>query len=386
MNDLIQQQQPINIYDRMTDPAAAMVTIGTAIAKSRFFGADNVDQGIVLALECMKRGLSPLMLQERYHIIEGKLSMRADAMLAEFNRSGGKHRIVSRTEERAEIELEFNGQKYSESFTWEEAKGEPFVYGKEQKIKKNWATPRARKQMLWARVVSDSIRALMPGVNSGRYTPEECEDFAGERSGGNGNGFAAPVDVAFTTVVDEVKSQPVEAVNPLTAPCRPEQIATIYAYWKKLNIPIEAQQKQLAKRGVPQADMLSEDQATELIGKLIGAFQATDQPAETVEPAPAPQLPDNGGARATDLQVETSKTLMKKIDTKTIEAIKAHLVAHGKNKIVDLREDECELLVWCLQKKDLTAFLELKLRPVDGTAGTTGTADVEVANEPEIPF
>lgn len=375
MNDLI-TQPTINIYDRITDPVAAMVAIGTAIAKSRFFGADNVDQGTVLALECMKRGLSPLMLQERYHIIEGKLSMRADAMLAEFNRSGGKHRIVSRTEERAEIELEFNGQKYSESFTWEEAKGEPFVYGKEQKIKKNWATPRARKQMLWARVVSDSIRALMPGVNSGRYTPEECEDFAGERSNWNGaatNG-AAPVDVSFTTVVDEVKSQPVEAVNPLTAPCRPEQIATIYAYWKKLNIPIEAQQKQLAKRGVPQADMLSEDQATELVGKLIGAFEAVKKP----EPAPAPTLPDNGGARATDLQVETSKTLMKKIDTKTIEAIKAHLVAHGKNKIVDLREDECELLVWCLQKKDLTAFIELKLRPVDGTT--------EVANDPEIPF
>jgi hypothetical protein len=31
--------------------------------------------------------------------------------------------------------------------------------------------------MLWARLVSDTVRALDPGVNSGAYTPEELQDF-----------------------------------------------------------------------------------------------------------------------------------------------------------------------------------------------------------------
>jgi hypothetical protein len=52
----------------------------------------------------MVRGMPPLTLAEKYHLIQGKLSMRADAMLAEFNARGGKHKIKERSPERVAID------------------------------------------------------------------------------------------------------------------------------------------------------------------------------------------------------------------------------------------------------------------------------------------
>ena len=100
----------MTLYQQMGDPVNAVVVIGTAIAKSRLFGCETVEQGQVLALECMVRGMPPLTLAEKYHLIQGKLSMRADAMLAEFNARGGKHKIKERSPERVAITLSSIGK------------------------------------------------------------------------------------------------------------------------------------------------------------------------------------------------------------------------------------------------------------------------------------
>ena len=156
----------MTLYQQMGDPVNAVVVIGTAIAKSRLFGCETVEQGQVLALECMVRGMPPLTLAEKYHLIQGKLSMRADAMLAEFNARGGKHKIKERSPERVSITLILDGESQDFSFTWEEALLESFVYSKDKGpdgqplLKDNYATPRRRMQMLWARVVSDAVRAI----------------------------------------------------------------------------------------------------------------------------------------------------------------------------------------------------------------------------------
>jgi len=161
--------------------------IGNWFARSGMFGCKTVEQGQVLALSCHMEGMTPLEFNRRHHIIDGQVSMRADAMLAEFRaKHGGKHRVLSRTPDKAEIELTPEGEKAVKfALTWEEAKAEPFVWGKTDKsgkrqLKTNYATPRARSQMLWARVVSDAIRVVCPEVCSGVYTPEELRDMSPE--------------------------------------------------------------------------------------------------------------------------------------------------------------------------------------------------------------
>jgi len=55
--------------------------------------------------------------------------------------------------------------------------GRKIYKSKNDELKFNWSTPRKRKQMLWARLVSDVVRAIAPQVVKGIYTPEEVADF-----------------------------------------------------------------------------------------------------------------------------------------------------------------------------------------------------------------
>jgi hypothetical protein len=141
------------------------------------FGCESPEQGQVFALAILCENMTPIEIAKKYHIIQGRLTKRADAMLAEFREAGGKHRVLERTSDVAEIELLKDGESNRFRFTFAEAQQEKFPFGKDGKtLKDNWATPRGRMQMLWARVVSDGIRCVAPEVVAGTYTPEEMKD------------------------------------------------------------------------------------------------------------------------------------------------------------------------------------------------------------------
>jgi len=181
----------LSIFDRITNPAEAAKQLGAAIVDSKVFGCSNAGQGEVLAWECLVLRIPPLRLAQTYHLIMGKLAMRADAMLAGLVERGGTYVVKARTSEAAAIEITYRGQTETFALSWEEAKTEPFVYNeqdsevvkmwaakdpkKQPTLKTKYSTPRARMQMLWARVVSDGVRTMAPEVNSGRYTPEEFD-------------------------------------------------------------------------------------------------------------------------------------------------------------------------------------------------------------------
>jgi hypothetical protein len=59
------------------------------VAQSGMFGVTNPAQAICLFAIAQGEGISALAVLKKYHIIEGKPSMRADAMLAEFQKAGG---------------------------------------------------------------------------------------------------------------------------------------------------------------------------------------------------------------------------------------------------------------------------------------------------------
>jgi len=155
-----------------------LVEVGRLFERSGMFGCREPGQGVVVALTCRMRGIDPIEFQATYNIIDGTPSMRADAMLARFGELGGSYKMIERTPARAEIHVTYREHdKERFSLTWEEAQAEPFTKKKDGGIKTNWKTPRARMQMLWARVVSDAIRVVAPEVNHGTYTPEEVADF-----------------------------------------------------------------------------------------------------------------------------------------------------------------------------------------------------------------
>lgn len=197
------------------DLKATVEYIGDTLAKSGMI-TDNKSQARILALTCIVRGCDPLTLLESYDIIQGKLSMKADRMLAGFREVGGSYKVIQYDPEGCLIEFTLDGQTLPIGITWADAQRENWPWGKqtgkkhadgtpERELKTNWSTPIGRQDMLWARVVSRGVRRLAPEVVSGRYTPEEIRDMDPD---------ADAIDASFTVspaAPDEVQPGRVSA-------------------------------------------------------------------------------------------------------------------------------------------------------------------------------
>jgi hypothetical protein len=157
-------------------------------AKSKMYGLDSAQAFVILML-AESEGLHPMQAVRRYHIIEGKPSMRADAMQAEFQRHGGRLRWITSTAEECRAEFwhpTFHPEHLSVCVTmrellesevalqWPKRKdGDPPAKAKVLKM----TYRQFPRQMLRARVISEGVRAIDPGVVVGIYTPEEVSDF-----------------------------------------------------------------------------------------------------------------------------------------------------------------------------------------------------------------
>lgn len=166
----------VSVYDKLNDPTEALEKMGSWFAKSGMYGCEKVEQGIVLALHCVSQKKDPLDLLRTHHLIQGRLSMRADAMLAGYRERGGKVKWVQFDDEAAEADFIFEGDTTRVRYSIDDAKKGGLV-----RPRSPWITqPNA---MLRARLVSKAVRMLCPEVNSGLYSPEELKDIKGESHG-----------------------------------------------------------------------------------------------------------------------------------------------------------------------------------------------------------
>lgn len=410
----------VGAYDRITDVAGFVKQMGRSIALSKMFGVDTEAQGEILALECLSRRQPPLALAERYHFIFGKLSMKAEAMLADFRaKMGGKYEIVERTAEAAEVALELNGTRRSFRVTWDEAQKEPFVYdgkekdilpklaaGKKPELKGKYQTPRARMQMLWARVVSDAVRVMAPEITSGAYTPEEIEDFDELPNNGNGasggqaakktksasGGTTTTVMGAVVTANTTNQSQAAPeaaattTVTPTPAPtatatttqptlvteavvCTGEQSTRIVELLGVLQPKAEDIEAMKQRRGVNAWRQLTFTAADELIGKLKQAIDqkkaAASVSAASTVTAVATPIP---GVRNTDPATIEQQNRIRQLGGEVEQlqpGFTAKLVAKlresGLARLADLTVSEADDLIQQLVVKNLDAFFAASL-------------------------
>ena len=319
----------ITVYERMSDPVAAIDSMGKSIAQSKLFGCQNEAQGQVLAMECMAQRMPPLTMAKRFDLMNGKLSMKSQAMLADFRTSGGKTRLVEKSANRAAIWMrDKDGNEYDFVLTWEETKEETFPYqGKEGdivealegdrsklKLKPKYSRPRSRAIMLWNRLISDSIRAIAPEINCGQYTPEEIEDFT--NSPGN-----------------VVVADPDPVVEPAAA------------------LAIEA------------------EDSNEMIGEAVDAsFEVVeDSPKEASDTNKLTEAEFNS-LPVNDLTVEQIKDVIKQAHqlglTETSGKVKEKLIESGVGKLANLTQTDADRLLVALEKKLLGEWLSNPLAPV----------------------
>lgn len=176
---------------------AEVATAGQLLAQAGYLGTRNPGEGFLVMASARQMGISLVEFQQKFHFRQGRFSMAAHAILAEFESRGGKFEMVCRTPEKAELRLVKNEKTYNFAITWEECKEEPFIYaGNEleqlaelkkpfdkRKLKNKYSTPRSRMQMLWARLVSDSVATIDPAARLA-YTPEETEDIIDAKESG----------------------------------------------------------------------------------------------------------------------------------------------------------------------------------------------------------
>ena len=190
MSNALTQESRSLFVSRIQDPIAAMETLGRVIHKAGACGVQTQEQGQLVAMACMMENMTPFELAKTYHLIDGKLSMRSDAMLARFREIGGEYKWINTGEDGVEAKAEFSyrGNKgLIIAFSMKNAEQAGLI-----KSGSNWGKDPG--PMLRARVISRAVRMLAPEVCMGAYTPEEL----GDSSAGN-----SPVGT-----IDNVSSAP----------------------------------------------------------------------------------------------------------------------------------------------------------------------------------
>jgi hypothetical protein len=212
-------------------PFEQMERMGEAIAKSNLFGVKTVDQAVALMVIAQAEGRHPGSVANDYHIIQGRPALKADTMLTRFLAAGGSVKWTSYTSTKvAAIFSHPQGGSIEVDWTIEMAKSAGLS------VKDNWkAYPRA---MLRARVISEGVRTIFPGVSNGIYTPEEIEDM--------------PQEVDVSPGAEGQTSQPVEGE---VLPASPKSNGTVA---KANEGQVKAIRRQLDRTGIQERDVLTQ--------------------------------------------------------------------------------------------------------------------------------
>lgn len=159
MNELV----PIQDIERMAQ----------AVAKSQLFGVKNQEQAFALMLVAQAEGMHPAIAARDYHVINGRPTLKSDAMLARFQTAGGSIKWKELSETKA-VATFSHPQGGTVDIAW------TLDMAKRAGLLKNPTWNSYPRSMLRARCISEGIRTVFPGVVAGYYTPEEVEDIPEE--------------------------------------------------------------------------------------------------------------------------------------------------------------------------------------------------------------
>lgn len=141
------------------------------MAKSNLFGFKTPEEALSLMLIAQAEGLHPAMAARDYHVIQGKPALKADAMLARFQKAGGSVKWLQYDDEAVIGEFS-HAQGGTVSIEW------TIAMANTAGLTKNPTWQKYKRAMLRSRCISEGIRTVFPGVISGFYTEEEVSSFA----------------------------------------------------------------------------------------------------------------------------------------------------------------------------------------------------------------
>lgn len=150
-------------------PVDQIERMAVSVARSGLFGFKTPDQAMALMLVAQAENLHPAKAIQEYHIINGKPTLKADAMLARFQAAGGRVEWIEYTD--TKVVGKFSHQSGgSVTVEW------TVEMGRKAGLLGNPTWTKYPRQMLRSRCIAEGIRTVFPGVIVGSYSEEEGED------------------------------------------------------------------------------------------------------------------------------------------------------------------------------------------------------------------
>lgn len=197
-------------------PFEQQTALARAFVQSKLFGVQNEAQALALMALCEAEGLHPAKAIQEYHIIQGRPALKADAMLARFQRAGGSVKWTQYTDSCVcGVFSHPQGGSVQVDWTLDRARSIGLA-GRD-----NWKNyPR---NMMRARCISEGVRAVYPGIATGMYTVEEVQDMGPTREKDMG-----PADVVQPQIDQGELAQLADYLNAA------ESLDELQDAWKKL--------------------------------------------------------------------------------------------------------------------------------------------------------
>lgn len=168
---LVKAEVPIGALIVATqDRLGSIKTVGEWVARSGMYGTDKLEQGNMIAVQCIEEGLKLSEWPRIYNLIQGRPSKRAIAAQAEFEDKGG---VVEW------LDIGSDGKKATARFTWPGKKQIEVTFTIEQAeraqlVKKDSNWQKWPDRMLRARVLSEGISLLAPKIYAGTYDDSDA--------------------------------------------------------------------------------------------------------------------------------------------------------------------------------------------------------------------
>jgi hypothetical protein len=172
-----------------------LTRMASALSKSGLFAVKTPEAALTLLLIAQAEGIPPTQAMMDYDVIQGRPALKSSAMLARFQRSGGRVQWITSTDEC--VEGKFVHPVGGElTVKWDSTRLKTAGLDKKEMHQK------FPLQMKRARCISEAVRALNPQcIPVGMYAVEEARDIPEE------------IDVTPRQSLDQAATDAVAAVD-----------------------------------------------------------------------------------------------------------------------------------------------------------------------------
>ena len=171
------------------EQVSSLERIAAIVAKSGMGGFKTPEQATVAMLLALAEGIPLGRIIHEYHVINGRLSLRSECMLARFQKAGGSIQYIEHTDNCVSVTASHpKGGSLTVTWTLDRAR--------KAGLTSNPTWNKHPAAMLTARAIAEAIRAVYPACLSGIITEDEAVEITTPPALNGNNSYPLPEAIA----------------------------------------------------------------------------------------------------------------------------------------------------------------------------------------------